>query len=68
MVDYRTGDVFIPKLSAREALAGVAEDFVQSVLNGKKPLSNALLGRQVVNILEASQESIKQKGKEIKIK
>jgi len=68
MVDYRTGDVFIPKLSAREALAGVAEDFVQSVLNGKKPLSNALLGRQVVNILEASQESIKQKGKEIKIR
>jgi predicted dehydrogenase len=68
MVDYRTGDVFIPKLSSREALAGVAEDFVQSVIQNKLPLSNAILGRSVVKILEASQESIKNKGKEISIK
>lgn len=67
MVDYRTGDIFIPKLSGREALAGVAEDFVQSVIHKKEPLANAILGRQVVKILEASQESIKNKGKEIKI-
>ena len=68
MVDYRTGDVYIPKLSSREALAGVAEDFVQSVIQKKAPLSNAILGRRVVKILEASQESIKNKGKEIRIK
>ncbi|HMC85004.1 MAG TPA: Gfo/Idh/MocA family oxidoreductase [Chitinophagaceae bacterium] len=68
MVDYRTGDVFIPKLSSKEALAGVADDFVQSVIQKKLPLSNALLGRSVVRILEASQESIKNKGKEIRIK
>ena len=68
MVDYRTGDVYIPKLSSREALAGVAEDFVQSVIHKKLPLSNALLGRSVVKILEASQESIKNHGKEVSIK
>ncbi len=68
MVDYRTGDVYIPKLSSREALAGVAEDFVQSVIQNKTPLSNALLGRSVVRILEASQESIKHQGKEIRIR
>jgi predicted dehydrogenase len=68
MVDYRTGDVFIPKLSSREALAGVADDFIQSVIQKKSPLSNALLGRSVVRILEASQESIKNKGKEVRIK
>jgi predicted dehydrogenase len=68
MVDYRTGDVYIPKLSSREALAGVADDFIQSVLLKKDPLSNAILGRSVVRILEASQESIKQNGKEIRIK
>jgi len=67
MVDYRTGDVFIPKLSSREALAGVAEDFISSVIQQKEPLANAMLGRQVVKILEASQESIKNNGKEIKI-
>jgi hypothetical protein len=68
MVDYRTGDVYIPKLSSREALAGVAEDFVQSVIQKKNPLSNAMLGRSVVRILEASQESIKQNGKEVSLK
>ena len=68
MVDYRTGDVHIPKLSTREALAGVADDFVQSVIHNRSPLSNAMLGRDVVRILEASQESIKNKGKEVSIK
>jgi predicted dehydrogenase len=68
MVDYRTGDVYIPKLSMREALAGVADDFVQSVMQKKSPLSNAMLGRSVVRILEASQESIKNKGREVRIK
>ncbi len=68
MVDYRTGDVFIPKLSSREALAGVADDFIKSILNKKEPLANAHLGRKVVKILEASQESIKHNGKEVKIK
>jgi predicted dehydrogenase len=67
MVDYRTGDVYIPKLSGREALAGVAEDFIQSVIQKKEPLANAVLGRKVVKILEASQASIKNQGKEIKI-
>ena len=68
MVDYRTGDVYIPKLSGREALAGVANDFIQSILLKKDPLSNAQLGRSVVRILEASQESIKNNGKEVRIK
>lgn len=68
MVDYRTGDVFIPKLSSREALAGVADDFIQSVIHKRDPMSNATLGKSVVRILEASQESIKNNGKEIRIK
>jgi predicted dehydrogenase len=68
MVDYRTGDVYIPKLSSREALAGVADDFIQSVIHKREPMSNAMLGKSVVRILEASQESIKNNGKEIRIK
>ena len=68
MVDYRTGDVYIPKIQLSEALAGVANDFIQSIIQKKKPLANAELGMQVVKILEASQQSIKNKGKEVKIK
>lgn len=67
MVDYRSGDVYIPKLSGMEALAGVAKDFIGSIINKTIPLANAKLGMQVVRILEASQESIKNKGKEVKI-
>lgn len=67
MVDYRTGDVYIPKLSTREALAGVAADFIGSIQEKRLPLANAHLGMQVVRILEASQKSIKENGKEVKI-
>ena len=67
-VDYRTGDVFIPKLSGQEALSGVADDFIRSILETRAPLSSATLGLEVVKILEASQESIRNKGKEVRIK
>lgn len=67
MVDYRTGDVYIPKLSGQEALAGVAADFIDSIIHKKEPRANAKLGMQVVKILEASQISIKNNGKEVKI-
>ncbi len=68
IVDYRTGDVFIPKLSGTEALFSVAKDFINSIKNNTQPRANAQLGLEVVRILEASQESIKQKGKEVLIK
>jgi predicted dehydrogenase len=68
MVDYRTGDVYIPKLGTQEALLGVANDFIQSIINKKEPKANAQLGRQVVRILEASQLSIKNNGKEVCIR
>lgn len=68
MVDYRTGDVYLPKLGTQEALLGVANDFVQSIINKREPKANAHLGRQVVRILEASQVSIKNNGKEVCIR
>ncbi|MBN8863494.1 MAG: Gfo/Idh/MocA family oxidoreductase [Sphingobacteriales bacterium] len=67
LVDYRTGDIFIPKLSSKEALFGVADDFVQSIVNKRQPVASAALGRRVVQLLEASQTSISNKGKEVKI-
>jgi predicted dehydrogenase len=67
LVDYRVGDIQIPKLSGKEALAGVALDFIASINSKKSPLSNGILGQSVVKILEASQKSIKENGKEIMI-
>jgi predicted dehydrogenase len=65
LVDYRTGDVFIPKLSNLEALKGVAMDFVNSIRSGKEPVSTAEIGLSVVKILEAAQKSIKNNGVEV---
>lgn len=67
MVDYRTGDVQIPKVSTKEALASVAKDFIQSILQKKQPIANGQLGMDVVRILEASQISIKNMGKQTNI-
>jgi hypothetical protein len=64
-VDYRTGDIFIPKLENREALSGMALDFVNAISNKTKPVSSCYLGLEVVKILEAAQKSIKNQGKEI---
>jgi predicted dehydrogenase len=67
LVEYRTGDIYIPKLSTQEALSGVAADFIKCISLSKEPVANAKLGLKVVQILEASQESIKNEGKETKI-
>jgi predicted dehydrogenase len=65
LVDYRIGDVFIPKVDSKEALFGMASDFVNSIKENKKPVSDFESGLNVIRILEASQQSIKQNGKEI---
>lgn len=67
LVDYRIGDVYIPKLETKEALLGMANDFVNAIQTGSKPICDAQLGLSVVKVLEASQISIKNGGKEVKI-
>lgn len=65
LVDYRMGDVYLPKVDSREALFGMASDFIGSIKENKKPVSDFESGLNVIKILEASQQSIKQNGKEI---
>ncbi len=65
MVDYRIGDIFVPKLNTIEALAAMAKDFIESIDKNTLPISNAALGFSVVRILEAAEQSIKEKGKEV---
>jgi predicted dehydrogenase len=65
LVDYRAGDVYIPKVDVKEALFGMASDFISAIKNNSKPVSDFESGLNVIKILEASQLSIKQNGKEI---
>lgn len=66
-VDYRVGDVYIPKLESKEALSGVVSDFVNASKTGVEPLSNFNLGLEVVEVLEAAQKSIKNNGTMVEI-
>ena len=68
LIDYRTGDIYTPKLAQKEALFGMATDFIQAITSDSTPLSNWELGRDVVSLLEAAQESIRNKGKEVILK
>lgn len=67
IADYRMGDISIPKLDMKEALAGVAMDFVKSIQNSEMPVSNMYIGRDVVKILEASDLSLKHQGKIVEL-
>ena len=65
LVDYRIGDVFIPKLALQEALAGMAKDFIQSIMTGSKPIASYESGLNTIRILEAAQISIKEQGRDV---
>jgi len=65
MVDYRTGDIYVPKLATTEALLGMANDFIGCIKENRQPRSNSNLGLDVVRILEAADQSIKNQGQEV---
>ncbi len=67
LIDYRVGDIFVPKIELKEALQSMAEDFAQGILNKTTPISNAQKALEVVKVLEAAQTSIKNNGKEVKL-
>jgi predicted dehydrogenase len=67
LVDYRVGDIFVPKVNNKEALASVASDFINSILDNKMPRSSSHIGLDIVKMLEASEQSIKNNGVEVKI-
>lgn len=67
MIDYRVGDVYVPKLELAEPLKKLVQDFVSCIENNTEPRATAIGGLNTIRILEAAQQSIKQSGKEIKI-
>lgn len=65
LVDYRIGDITIPKLPQTEALTAMAKDFITAIKSQKEPLSSWKSGLEVVKILEAAEKSIQNQGKYI---
>lgn len=57
-LSYRTGDVLAPKLDSAEPIVLQLEDFMNSVRSGIPPMADARLARQVVQLVEATEESL----------
>lgn len=62
-VDYRTGDMWAPKLAHREALGAEAQHFLECVRDRTRPLADAQAGARVVRILEATRQALTTCGK-----
>lgn len=67
LVQYRTGDMLSPKLEQTEALAVGTQHFIDCILNDKQPLTDGRAGLNVVRILEASEISIKDRGRMVEL-
>lgn len=67
LVDYRVGDVYLPKLPFREALAGMAKDFLSAIQTGSQPVSSNAIALEVIRLLEAADQSMRQQGRETRL-
>ena len=67
LVQYRTGDMYAPKLDQTEALRTECRHFVDCIEKGSRPISDGEFGVQIVKMLAAAQASIEQQGKNIRL-
>jgi len=67
LTGYRNGDVLAPNLDTSEALRLMAKEFVTSIIENRKPLTDGRAGYRVVRLLEAAQESLELNGREIEL-
>ena len=59
---YHYGDSYIPKIAQDEPLKVECQHFLDCIKTGARPVSGGLEGRELVKILEAATESLKQHG------
>ncbi|MCE4225047.1 Gfo/Idh/MocA family oxidoreductase [Methylobacterium sp. C25] len=67
-VGYRAGDMWAPHLAAKEALQTELEHFIDCIDKGEAPTTDGFSGLEVVEILEATSQSIAARGAPIPIK
>lgn len=66
-LSYRYGDILIPRLDDAEPLKVACQHFVDCVEKGTAPRSSGVHGLNVVRVLEAAVESIREDGRLISV-
>ena len=64
---YRSGDMIAPRLDAAEPLGLELADFAKAIRTGGQPRSNAMLGLEIVQAIEAAEESLRRNGQPVAI-
>jgi len=67
LVEYRSGDVLVPRVEHTEALKLEVEYFVNCILNNEIPFNDGYAGLRIVRMLEATDKSLKNNGEMINI-
>ena len=67
LVNYRSGDMWAPRIDQTEALKVELTDFIGCVTKGRTPINDGISGARVVRLLEAAEQSLQHRGRAIQI-
>jgi predicted dehydrogenase len=67
LVSYRSGDMWAPKVEQSEALKVELNHFVECVTNDRVPMNDGVAGARVVKLLEAAEQSLKERGRAVAV-
>ncbi len=66
-ISYRSGDIHSPYIDSTEALSLVIQEFVESIIENRTPLTDGQAGLRIMKILEAADKSLNQHGQNINL-
>jgi predicted dehydrogenase len=64
-LSYRTGDILSPKIDAYEPIVKELDDFLGAIQDGGESVANATLAKEVVQLAEAADDSMRRGGAEV---
>ena len=67
LVSYRLGDMWAPRLDNTEALQTEALHFIDCIEHGRQPETDGIAGLRLVNMIEAAETSLRDRGRLIDI-
>jgi len=67
-VGYRSGDMWAPQLAMTEALRSACEHFATCIHEGETPITDGMLGRRVVEVIEAATSSMRGRGETVHLR
>jgi predicted dehydrogenase len=67
LVSYRSGDMWAPRVEQAEALKVELNYFIECVTKDRTPFNDGVAGSRVVKLLEAADQSLKERGKVIQL-